>query len=65
MVRLYGTPELLWLVLPIGAYWTSRVWLLAHRGQLDDDPVAFAVRDPLTWGVGAAVLALGTLAAAF
>lgn len=64
VVRLYGTPELFWLALPIGAYWTSRVWLLAHRGQLDDDPVAFAVRDPVTWGVAAAGLVLGALAAA-
>jgi hypothetical protein len=22
-----------------------RIWLLAHRGELDDDPVAFAVHD--------------------
>jgi 4-hydroxybenzoate polyprenyltransferase len=63
VVRLYGTPELLWLALPIGAYWTSRMWLLAHRGELDDDPVAFAVRDPVTWGVAAAGLVLGALAA--
>ena len=63
VVRLYRTPELLWLALPLGAYWTSRAWLLAHRGQLDDDPVAFAVRDPVTWGVGAAGVAVGALAA--
>ena len=63
VVRLYRTPELLWLALPLGAYWTSRVWLLAHRGQIDDDPVAFAVRDPVTWGVGAAGVAVGALAA--
>jgi 4-hydroxybenzoate polyprenyltransferase len=64
VVRLYRTPELLWLALPLGAYWTSRVWLLAHRGELDDDPVAFAVRDPVTWCIAAAGIALGALAAA-
>lgn len=25
--------------------WTLRVWLLAERGTLDDDPVSFAIRD--------------------
>jgi 4-hydroxybenzoate polyprenyltransferase/phosphoserine phosphatase len=63
VVKLYRAPALLWLALPLGAYWTSRMWLLAHRGQLDDDPVAFAVRDPVTWSIGGAGLAIGTLAA--
>jgi 4-hydroxybenzoate polyprenyltransferase len=59
---LYRSPERLWLAAPLGAYWISRMWLLAHRGRLDDDPVAFAVRDPVTWGVAAAGLAIGVLA---
>ena len=62
VVPLYRTPQLLWLALPLGAYWTSRVWLLAHRGELDDDPVAFAVRDPATWCIAAAGIAVGALA---
>jgi len=33
----------------------SRLWILAHRGELqDEDPVAFALRDQ--WSYGAAVL---------
>src|SRR5262249_54211065 len=31
---LYSNPELLWLICPLVLYWISRVWLLAHRGEL-------------------------------
>jgi hypothetical protein len=34
------------------------VWLLASRGELDDDPVVFALRDRISLAVGAGVLAL-------
>lgn len=62
VVRLYRAPALLWLATPLVVYWTSRAWLIAHRGEMDDDPVAFALRDPVTWAVGAAGLAIGALA---
>jgi len=35
----------LWLLPPILLYWVSRLWMKAHRGEVDDDPVVFAVRD--------------------
>ncbi|WP_165252399.1 UbiA family prenyltransferase [Paludisphaera soli] len=45
-VRLYyRRPDLLWLMCPILLYWISRVWFLACREQLADDPVVFALRD--------------------
>jgi 4-hydroxybenzoate polyprenyltransferase len=62
VVRLYGTPAVLWLAAPLVGYWTSRAWLVAHRGEMDDDPVLFALRDRVTWLVGAAGLAIGALA---
>jgi hypothetical protein len=31
-------------------YWLTRSWLLALRGELHDDPVLFALRDPASWG---------------
>jgi 4-hydroxybenzoate polyprenyltransferase/phosphoserine phosphatase len=62
VTALYRTPALLWLALPLGGFWTSRAWLLAHRGEVHDDPVVFALRDPVTWGVGAAALVLGAAA---
>jgi hypothetical protein len=33
---------LLWLIVPLMILWLNRVWLLASRGELDEDPVAFA-----------------------
>lgn len=42
---LYTRPEILWLVAPILTYWIARVLMLAHRGQVHDDPVVFALKD--------------------
>jgi 4-hydroxybenzoate polyprenyltransferase len=42
---IYRLPMLLWLVLPILLYWLGRIWLLAGRGQMQDDPVRFAIKD--------------------
>ena len=49
---LYRFPRLLWLLCPILIYWISRITLIANRGSLDDDPVAFALKDRATWVVG-------------
>jgi 4-hydroxybenzoate polyprenyltransferase/phosphoserine phosphatase len=51
---LYSSPELLFLLCPIVLYWLSRNWLLAHRGELKEDPVTLAIRDPVSYGVAAA-----------
>ena len=50
---LYRTVGVLWFLAPILLYWISRIWLLAKRGELPGDPVAFAVRDPVSWLSGA------------
>lgn len=42
---LYPSREWLWLAPPLLLYWITRVWMLAHRGLLHDDPVVFAARD--------------------
>ncbi len=52
--RLYSRPELLWLACPLLLYWIGRIWLLAHRGEVHDDPLNFAVRDWNTWIVALA-----------
>src|SRR6478736_903412 len=41
----YREPSLLWLVLPALLYWLGRIWLLAGRGQMQEDPVKFALSD--------------------
>lgn len=42
---LYTTPDFLWLVCLLFLYWISRVWIIAHRGLMHDDPIVFAIRD--------------------
>jgi 4-hydroxybenzoate polyprenyltransferase len=62
VVGLYQRPELLWLICPLLLYWISRVWLLAHRGHLDDDPVLFAIRDRNSYAVGGLIVLVLLLA---
>lgn len=49
----YGAPEFLWAAPALILLWTQRIWLLAHRGELDDDPVSFAIRDRVSLLLGA------------
>jgi 4-hydroxybenzoate polyprenyltransferase len=49
----YREPSLLWLVLPALLYWLGRIWLLAGRGQMQEDPVKFALRDRKSLTCGA------------
>lgn len=60
----YGNPDWLWSIPPILFLFLGRVWLLSHRGQLLDDPVAFALKDRVTLALGA-LMAAGFLLAVF
>jgi 4-hydroxybenzoate polyprenyltransferase len=55
VVALYRNPLLLWLVCPLLLFWISRMWLLAHRGRIDDDPIVATVRDPVSYVIGCLV----------
>jgi len=54
VTALYSHPAVLWFACPLMLYWISRVWLLAHRGDLHEDPLVFALRDPPSYLVAAA-----------
>ncbi len=60
---LYHHPERMWLMTPVMILWISRVWLLASRGELDEDPVVFALTDrtSLLLGIGVLLIALSAL----
>ena len=60
---LYREAGLLWTVCPIMLFWITRVWFLARRGELHDDPVLFAATDPVSYLAGAAIALVGVLAA--
>jgi 4-hydroxybenzoate polyprenyltransferase len=59
---LYRQPKVLWLVCPLILYWISRAWLIARRGEMSDDPVIFAIKDPLTFVIGGAAAVIFVLA---
>jgi 4-hydroxybenzoate polyprenyltransferase len=48
VVALYHHPARMWLITPLLILWVSRVWLLASRGLLDEDPVVFALSDRMS-----------------
>ncbi len=52
---LYSAPEALWADPVLFAIWLMRVWLLANRGELHDDPVVFAFKDPQSLMAGVAL----------
>lgn len=60
--KLYPAAFWLWLVVPLLIYWNMRVWFLAERGEVDHDPVVFALRDRVTWAMAAAVAVVAVLA---
>lgn len=55
----YAHPWLVWPLAPIVLYLTMRIWILARRGEMHDDPVVFIISD---WrslvmiGMGAALM---------
>jgi len=49
VTMLYSHPGTLWAACVVILYWISRIWLFAHRGQLHDDPVVFAIKDRQSW----------------
>jgi len=46
---LYSRHEFIWLLCPLLLYWISHVWLMAHRGKMNDDPLVFALKDRASW----------------
>jgi 4-hydroxybenzoate polyprenyltransferase/phosphoserine phosphatase len=56
VAALYHHPGRMWLVTPLLILWVSRVWLLASRGELHEDPVVFALTDRMSLLLGLGVL---------
>ena len=58
VILLYRHAWVLWLLGPCLLYWVTRVWLLAHRGQINDDPIIFAIKDKISYFVGVIIVAI-------
>ena len=39
------------MLVPALIYWATRLWLKTGRGEMDEDPVVFTARDPVSLGV--------------
>ncbi|MBB3542459.1 UbiA family prenyltransferase [Rhizobium sp. BK399] len=56
--NIYSHPQILAGMPLVLAIWLGRVWLLAHRGRMNDDPVSFALRDRISLVLGSIVVLL-------
>ncbi len=49
---LYNKPIIMWVVAVLLLYWITRIWFLAHRGKMTDDPIVFTGKDYVSWIIG-------------
>ena len=56
--QLYRHTNRLWLLVPVLLLWISRLWLLASRGHLNEDPVVYAITDRRSLMMGVLVVAI-------
>lgn len=57
VVALYKHPTRLFPTGMLLLYWVTRMWLLAGRGQVHDDPVVFALKDRASYLIGIMIIA--------
>jgi 4-hydroxybenzoate polyprenyltransferase len=55
VVTLYAQPQLIWFAVPLMLFWVSLVWMKAHRGEMHDDPIVFAIKDKASLAVAALI----------
>jgi len=58
----YSAPAVLWGLVPCLGYWLGLAWLVAWRGNMHADPIVYALRDPISYAVVAAMAGLTYLA---
>ena len=54
--HLWPRPYALWGVCPIFVYWIVRAWVVAHRGNMTEDPILFAFQDKVSYVAAALIL---------
>jgi 4-hydroxybenzoate polyprenyltransferase len=54
----YPQQQILWGICLVLVYWIMRIWFLAARNQMHDDPVLFAVKDKTSLVAGMIVVVL-------
>jgi len=56
VLLLYKHPWVLWFLGPCFLYWITRIWLIAHRGQMHDDPIVFTIKDKISYILGIVIV---------
>ena len=54
----YHKPQWIWLICPIMMMWVTRLWLLTYRGNMEEDPIQFAITDLFSYGI---IVAMGII----
>lgn len=62
VTALYQHAGRLWLIVPLMLFWLYRVWLLGSRGEMNEDPVIFALQDRVSLALGVCVATVALLA---
>lgn len=63
VLELYASPAWLFGILPLLVFWLGRLWVLAFRGEVNEDPVLYVSRDRVSLVVVALCLGFAFLAA--
>ena len=45
VTKYYNNPKFIWLLFPLLMFWLGRLWILANRGEVNEDPLIFTVKD--------------------
>lgn len=48
ILEIYRAPIVIWGTVPILLIWIFRIWLKTHRGEIADDPLLYATKDPVS-----------------
>ena len=62
---IYQHHQLLWATSLLLTYWLGRLWILTGRGEMEQDPIVFALKDPATYFIGVAMMLLVVAAFGF
>jgi 4-hydroxybenzoate polyprenyltransferase len=62
VLKLYRHPSWLFGIVPLAMLWLGRLWVLSFRGEVNEDPLLYVSKDPVSLAVIAACAALGAAA---
>ncbi|MEZ4820426.1 MAG: UbiA family prenyltransferase [Bdellovibrionota bacterium] len=54
--NLYQVNYWLWLVAPVLLYWLGRLWILTSRGEVNEDPILFSIKDKMNYALLAIII---------